>query len=53
MKNKSTVPDVMVIDGKHMLCHVSKQAVGDTEDLYTDSIGNTLTKYTASKETVI
>ena len=31
----------------------SNQAVGDTDDLYTASIDNTLNKYTASKKTVI
>ena len=37
----------MVIIGRHILCHVRKQAAGDTENLDTASIDNTLTKYTA------
>ena len=44
----------MIIDeGGHILCHVSKQAAGDRADIYTASIGNKLTKYSASKKTVI
>ena len=45
----------MVIDGEHILCHVSKQTAGDTDDIYrpTASIDNKLTEYNASKKTVI
>ena len=39
----------MVINGKHILSHARKQAVGDTEHLDIAGIDNTLTKYTASK----
>ena len=39
----------MVIDEGNILCHKSKQAAGNTENLYTAKIDNKLTKYTASK----
>ena len=52
-KNKLPVPDVMLIDGGLILCQVSKQAAGNTEDLHTASIDNKLPKYTASKRIIM
>ena len=42
----------MVIDRGHILCHISKLAAGDTEDICTASMDNMnfLTKYSASKK---